>query len=325
MYFMKELDTNLPLLNFEKSLKPLYKKLKSLQSKRSTEKTKIQLAELHQKILEETKKLYKQTTNWDKTQIARHPNRPFTLDYIERIFTDFQLLHGDRNFGDDNSIVIGLANFEGRSVVIAGHQKGRTTEENLLRNFGLPKPEGYRKALRIFEFANKFKKPIITFIDTAGAYPGLESEERSVGEAIARNLKIMSGLNVPNIAVVIGEGGSGGALGIGVANIVLMLEHSIYSVISPESCASILWHDASKKEVAANILKNDAKTALRWGIVDEIISEGPCGAHRDWDIVAKNLKKSIKKHINKLVDWTPNAIRQHRLRKFAKMGEVRLL
>ncbi len=322
---MKQLKPDLPLLSFEVSLKPLYKKAKSLQSKKPSEKVKARLSELHEKILIESKSLYKKTTNWDKTQIARHPHRPFALDYVEKIFSDFELLHGDRNFGDDNSIVAGLANFEGRSVVIVGQQKGRTTKENLLRNFGMPKPEGYRKALKIFEFANKFKKPIITFIDTAGAYPGLESEERSVGEAIARNLKVMSGLSVPNIAVVIGEGGSGGALGIAVANIVLMLEHSIYSVISPESCASILWHDASKKEIAAAVLKNDAKTALKLGVIDEIISEGCGGAHRDWDLVANNLKKSIGRHLNSFAKYKPNEIKEHRLKKFAKIGEVRLI
>lgn len=321
---MKELQPDLPLLDFEKPLKPFYRKAKSLLAQKVTPKSKAKLEDLTKIIIQESKKIYKNVTNWDKTQIARHPNRPFTLDYVEKIFSDFQLIHGDRNFSDDNSVIAGLANLDGRSIVVVGQQKGRTTEENMLRNFGLPNPEGYRKALRVFEMANKFNKPIVTFVDTSGAYPGLESEERSVGEAIARNLKVMSGLKVPIISVIIGEGGSGGALGIAVANTVLMFEHSIYSVISPESCASILWRDAGKKKLAADILKNDSQTALKWRVIDGIISEGPGGAHRDWDLAASNLEKALKKHLTKLSSLSREQLKKHRLKKFAEMGETQL-
>ena len=314
------------ILEFEKPLEKLYSDASKILTKKTIDaKSQTRLNDLYKKINTTSKKIYKDLSPWDRTQVARHPNRPYFTDYIERIFTDFTELNGDRNYGNDQSTICGTALLNGKSVVLVGQQKGRTTEENLKRNFGMPQPEGYRKALRIFEFANKFKKPIITFIDTAGAFPGLEGEKRSQGEAIARNLKKMAGLTVPVISIIIGEGGSGGALGIGVANHVMMLENSIYSVISPESCASILWRDAEKKEIAAAALKNDAKTAEKFGIIDEIIPEPIGGAHRDWEQMSQNVKKAIEKSLSNLTKKTGSVLVAERIKKFSLMGETKNL
>ena len=316
------IDPKIQLLDFEKPLAPLFKKATKLLARPHAKGFEEQMRELKAKIQSETKKIYSNLNNWNCTQVARHPQRPYALDYIERIFTDFIELHGDRNFGDDASIVCGLAKFEAQPVVIVAQQKGRSTDDNIKRNFGMSKPEGYRKALRFFELAQKFNKPIVTFIDTPGAYPGLESEKRSQAEAIARNLKRMASLSVPIYSVVIGEGGSGGALGIAVANHVAMLENSTYSVISPESCASILWHDANEKEKAAEVLKSDAKTALKLGAIDEIIAEALGGAHRGWDKTASNIKASLAKIMKELTCLSPDILKRRRIEKFSKIGVV---
>src|SRR5579863_9617652 len=220
-------------------------------------------------------------TPWQRVQNARHPKRPHTLDYVQRILTDFQEIHGDRLFGDDPAIVCGLGRLEGQPVLLVGEQKGRDTKEKLHRNFGMPKPEGYRKALRVMQLATKFNRPIVTLLDTPGAYPGIDAEERGQAEAIARNLREMARLSVPVVAVVIGEGGSGGALALGVANRVLMLENAIYSVISPESCAAIIWRDSTKAELAAAALKLTAEELLKLGLIDGVVAEPPGGAHED--------------------------------------------
>ena len=322
---MKNLNPDLPLLDFEKSMESAYQRARKILKQKfspSREKAKEQV---RKQIVDESRKLYKKLSHWEKTLVARHPHRPYALDYIDRIFCHFHELHGDRRFGDDMSTVCGLAELEGESVVVVGQQKGRNMDENVRRNFGMPRPEGYRKALRMFHLAEKFQKPVITFIDTPGAYPGIESEERSQAQAIAENLKVMAGLTVPVVSAIIGEGGSGGALGIGVANGMLMMEHAIYSVISPESCASILWKDVSQKEKAATALKNDAKTALKFHVVDEIVPEGPGGAHRDWDLAAANLGKAIKKHLEILKSMKPIQLKQHRIEKFSRLGEFKIL
>ena len=317
---------NISLLEFEKQhLEKSYKELKELLSlpQEDLKKEHYRLIDsiwLH--IDKELKRIYRSLDNWQITQIARHPNRPYALDYINLIFDpgSFEEMHGDRNFKDDPSTIAGMASLEGNSVVVVAQQKGRDTKENMKRNFGMPNPEGYRKALRIFQFAEKFKKPIITFVDTPGAFPGKEGEERSQGEAIARNIKEMMQLSVPVITIIIGEGGSGGALAIAIGNHIMMLENSIYSVISPESCASILWRDANAKDTAAKALKNDAKMALKLKVIDEIILEGIGGAHRNWELTSKNIKASILTTFDKLKNKTGSQLIEDRLEKFAQMG-----
>jgi acetyl-CoA carboxylase carboxyl transferase subunit alpha len=257
---------------------------------------------------------------WVKVQLARHPQRPFSLDYIQRIFTDFNEIHGDRAFGDDHAIVAGLAYFGEQSVFVIGQQKGRDTKENIKRNFGMPNPEGYRKALRVMKMGEKFKKPIITFIDTPGAYPGLGAEERGQSEAIARNLLEMAKLRVPIIAAVIGEGGSGGALGIGVANKVLMLENSVYSVISPEGCAAILWNNREMIQQASEVLRLTAQDLLSFKIVDDVVPEPEGGAHLNHDLAALNLKKSLEKNLKIILGLSPKALEEQRYQKFRTMG-----
>ena len=314
-----DFDPSLALLDFETPLKPFYDELVKL--KNGDENQNGALAEVKKKILQESKKVYKTLNNWQLTQIARHPNRPYALDYINVIFNDYTEMHGDRNYGDDLSIVCGMGNIEDFSVVFIAQQKGRSTDENVKRNFGMPRPEAYRKAMRFFEFAQKFKKPVISFIDTPGAFPGIEGEERSQGEAIARNLKVMAGLKTPIVSVVIGEGGSGGALGIGLANYVMMLEYAIYSVISPESCASILWRDANEKEKAAKALKNDAKTAMKFGVIDEIIGEPIGAAHRNSSLMASSVKNSLLNALVREVAKSPETLVKERMEKYSKMGD----
>lgn len=244
--------------------------------------------------------IFSSLSAWQSAQVARHPQRPYTLDYIERIFTDFEELHGDRNFADDPAIICGIGRLEGMCVAIIGHQKGRDTNDRIYRNYGMPKPEGYRKALRIMKLAEKFKLPILTFIDTPGAYPGIGAEERGQSEAIARNLITMATLRTPIISTVIGEGGSGGALAIGVGDKLFMMKYSTYSVISPEGCASILWKSADKAEDAAEALGITAKSLQELGLIDEIIDEPLGAAHRDYDNTAKTLKSSLVIAINEL-------------------------
>ena len=262
----------------------------------------------------------KVSLSWQKVQLARHPQRPFALDYIQRIFTDFHEIHGDRAFGDDQAIVTGFAFLGDQSLFVIGHQKGRDTKENIKRNFGMANPEGYRKALRVLKMAEKFKKPVITFIDTPGAYPGLGGEERGQSEAIARNLLEMAKLRVPVIAVVTGEGGSGGALGIGVANKILILENSVYSVISPEGCAAILWNDRARMQEAAEVMKMTAPDLLQLKIVDEIVPEPEGGAHLNHDLAAQNLKKALEKNLKNLMALSPTALEAQRYEKFRAMG-----
>lgn len=259
-------------------------------------------------------------TPWQRVQNARHPKRPHTLDYIERILTDFQEIHGDRLFGDDPAIVCGTGRLDGRHVLLIGEQKGRDTKQKLYRNFGMPRPEGYRKALRVMQMAAKFNRPIVTFLDTPGAYPGLDAEERGQAEAIARNLREMARLPVPVVSVCIGEGGSGGALGLGVGNHVFMLENAVYSVISPESCAAIIWRDSARAEDAAAALRVTAEDLVRLGLVDGVIPEPPGGAHEDYDAAAAFLKAQLVKSLNELSTLTPEQTVRQRYEKFRKMG-----
>jgi len=257
---------------------------------------------------------------WKRVQLARHPKRPHSLDYIDRLFTDFQELHGDRSFADDPAIVAGMARFDGRPIVIVAEEKGRNTKERLQRNFGMPKPEGYRKSLRIMQLAAKFGRPVITFLDTTGAYPGIDAEERGQAEAIARNLREMSRLAIPVIVVVIGEGGSGGALALGVGNTVLMFENAVYSVISPESCASIIYRDSGKAERAAAALRLTAEDLDQLGLIDTIIPEPEGGAQEDPEAAAENLRQALRHSLLDLAALSGEQLVEHRYAKFRKMG-----
>ncbi len=257
---------------------------------------------------------------WQRVLLARHAKRPHSLDYIERLFTDFQEIHGDRSFADDAAVVCGFGFFEGKPVMVVAEQKGRDTKQKLFRNFGMPKPEGYRKALRAMQMAAKFGRPVITFMDTPGAYPGIDAEERGQAEAIARNLREMSRLAVPVIAVCIGEGGSGGALALGVGNHVIMLENAVYSVISPESCAAIIYRDSSKAELAASALKLTAQDLQSFGLIDTIVPEPPGGAHEDPQSAAEALRGALRDSLSALEELGPDEVVQHRYRKFRHMG-----
>lgn len=259
----------------------------------------------------------------ERVQVARHPRRPYTLDYLEMVFTDFVEMHGDRQFRDDASMVCGWARLDGEPVMVIGQQKGRDMKENLLRNFGMPHPEGYRKALRFMKLAEKFRRPLVTLIDTPGAYPGIGAEERGQGEAIARNLREMAGLRIPSVAVVIGEGGSGGALAIGVADRVLMLENSIYSVISPEGCAAILWKSGAERDKAAQAMKITAGDLKGLGVIDDIVPEPPGGAHSNWEDTAGALKGALLRHLGELRDVPVDELRRARWAKYMGMGEWR--
>ncbi|MCX6549223.1 MAG: acetyl-CoA carboxylase carboxyltransferase subunit alpha [Geothrix sp.] len=276
-----------------------------------------------QKKLDKLKaELFSNLTDWQRAQLARHPKRPYTLDYLERICERFDELHGDRRFGDDAAIVAGMGWIEGNPVMVIGQQKGRDTKMKILRNFGMPKPEGYRKALRLMKLAEKFQRPILCLIDTPGAYPGVDAEERGQAEAIARNLLEMAKLEVPVVAVVLGEGGSGGALALGVADRVLMMENAIYSVISPEGCASILWKDASQAPKAAAALKLTAPHLLNLGIIDGIVKEPLGGAHSDYDAAAVALKEAIIEAFSELSELSAEELVEQRYQKFARMGSV---
>ena len=266
--------------------------------------------------------LFSHLTDWQRAQLARHPKRPYTLDYLERVCERFDELHGDRRFGDDAAIVAGMGWIEGNPVMVIGQQKGRDTKMKILRNFGMPKPEGYRKALRLMKTAEKVQRPILCLIDTPGAYPGVDAEERGQAEAIARNLLEMAKLQVPVVAVVLGEGGSGGALALGVADRVLMMENAIYSVISPEGCASILWKDATQAPKAAAALKLTAPHLLELGIIDAIIKEPLGGAHSDYDAAASALKEAVIEAFSELSELTAEQLVEERYQKFARMGSV---
>lgn len=258
--------------------------------------------------------------SWQRVQLARHPKRPHSLDYINGMITGFEELHGDRFFGDDKSIVAGMGFFDGKPVMIIGQQKGRDTKEKLLRNFGMPKPEGYRKAMRLMQLAAKFRRPVITLIDTPGAYPGIDAEERGQAEAIAYNLREMARLTVPVLAVIIGEGGSGGALALGVANRVYMLENAYYSVITPESCAAIIWRDSGKAPLAAEALRMTADDLLQLKLIDGIVPEPPGGAHLDPDSAIQSLRSALKPVLEELAALTPDEVIQQRYAKFRHMG-----
>jgi acetyl-CoA carboxylase carboxyl transferase subunit alpha len=304
-------------LDFERPVIELEKKIEELKAidgiGEELERLTVQLERLK-------KKVYSNLTRWQQVQLARHSQRPYTLDYIKLLTQDFIELHGDRNFGDDAAIVAGIGRIDGHSLVIVGHQKGRDTKEKLRRNFGMPHPEGYRKALRLMQLGERFKLPILTFVDTPGAYPGVGAEERGQSEAIARNLREMAVLGVPIIVVVTGEGGSGGALAIAVGNRVLMLENSIYSVISPEGCASILWRDSKKAPQAAEALRLTSKDLMDFGIIDEIIPEPLGGAHRNWPQAAENLKTAVVRNLTELETLTPDELVRQRVDKFNRMG-----
>lgn len=264
---------------------------------------------------------FRNLTPLEKVQVARHPRRPYTLDYVERLFTDWIELKGDRAFRDDGAVVAGWGRLEGHSVMVIGQQKGRNMKENLWRNFGSPHPEGYRKALRFMRQAEKFRRPVITFIDTPGAYPGVGAEERGQAEAIARNLREMAALRVPTLSAVIGEGGSGGALALGVTNRILMMEHAIYSVISPEGCAAILWRTAEERDKAARALKITSRDLLERGIVEEVVPEPQGGAHSDWDEAAENLREALVRNLGELEALEPQELIRQRQAKFEAMGE----
>ena len=275
---------------------------------------------LEERLQRLQRKVFAKLTAWQRVQLARHPRRPYTLDLIPLLTEDFVELHGDRLFGDDHAIVGGLARLEGRPIVIVGHQKGRDTEEKLHRNFGMPHPEGYRKALRLMQLAERFRKPVLTLIDTPGAYPGVGAEERGQAEAIARNLREMAGLETPIVTVVTGEGGSGGALALAVADRVLMLEHAIYSVISPEGCAAILWEDASRAKDAAEVLRITAPDLLKLGVIDGVIPEPPGGAHRNWAAAARAIQSVVAGAFGELTRLSPDELVQQRYAKFRRMG-----
>ncbi len=280
-----------------------------------------QLHEMHGRVDALRRQMAGQLTPWERTELARHPMRPYPLDYIERIFSDFSEIHGDRGFGDDAAMVCGMANFRGRQVMVLGTQKGRDTKQRVYRNFGQPNPEGYRKALRAMRFAEKWQHPVIALIDIVGAYPGLGAEERGQAEAIAHNLREMARLKVPFIAAITGEGGSGGALAIAVADRVLMQENSIYSVISPEGCASIMWRDSNKKDIAAQALRITAKDNLEMGFCDEIVPEPSGGAHHDYDAAAATLADALEKNLSELEKMPIPALLDARYNKFRNMAQ----
>ncbi len=309
-------------MSFEQPLTELRSKIDEL--KRFGEEKKIdftdEIRRLEERYAELQQELYSTMSASEKMQLARHPQRPTTIDYIERIFTDFVELHGDRLYGDDLAIIGGVAKLDGLPVTVVGHQKGKDTKDNIARNFGSPHPEGFRKALRLMKQADKFGRPVITFIDTKGAFPGNAAEERGQGEAIARNLLVMAGLRVPVVCVVIGEGGSGGALALGVGNRVLMLENAIYSVISPEGAASILYNDASKSLQAAEAMKITAKDIAELGVIDSIVSEPQGGAHRDLELQSANIKAAVLEHMQPLLAMSEEELKEDRYLKFRQIG-----
>jgi acetyl-CoA carboxylase carboxyl transferase subunit alpha len=312
-------------LDFEKPVLELEQRIQELKEHATEQRLGAgdELAELERKAEALRREIYSNLTAYQRVQLARHPKRPYALDYIERCFEGFSELHGDRHFADDPAIVAGPAFLEGRAVMVIGQQKGRDTRENLMRRFGMPNPEGYRKALRLMQTAERFRMPIVTLVDTPGAYPGLGAEERGQAEAIAVNLREMAKLGVPIVTVVIGEGGSGGALAIAVADVVIMFENSIYSVISPEGCASILWRDGKKNVLAAEALKLTASDLVRLEVVDEVLPEPLGGAHRDPETSAAMLKAAVRRHLDLLSGMPPEGLIEHRLQRYRRMGVFR--
>ena len=309
------------ILEFERPIIDLEKKISELRGL-STETVDFsaEIRKLEQKARRLQKEVFADLSAQQKVQLARHPARPYSLDYVDLLMDDFVELHGDRSFRDDPAIVGGLAQFDEWEVLVLGHQKGRNTKDNMHRNFGMARPEGYRKATRLMRLASRFRRPILCFIDTPGAYPGLGAEERGQAEAIAKALQVMASLDCPMISVVIGEGGSGGALALGVTDRILMFEYSIYSVISPEGCASILWRDPAKISDAATQLKLTAPDLLELGVCDEIIGEAPGGAHRNAALTAAKLRAALKRHLQELVELSPAELIERRYQKFRKLG-----
>ncbi len=310
------------VLDFEKPLVELERQIGHLRrlAKERDLKVDSEIGPLEKKLDDLRREIYEELTPMQRVQVARHPRRPYILDYVDALFTDFIELKGDRLFRDDPAIVGGWARLEGRPVMVMGHQKGRDTKENLRRNFGMPHPEGYRKALRLMDMAARFNAPIITLIDTPGAYPGLGAEERGQAAAIARNLEVMAGLETPILAAVVGEGGSGGALALGLADRVIMLSNAVYSVISPEGCAAILWNDASQKERAAEALKLTAPDLLELGLRDEVIPEPPGGAHSDPERTIETLGEAVRRHIEELAKIGSKKLVKPRAKKYMEMG-----
>ena len=314
---------NINFLDFEQPIAELEAKIDELRYVSDDADVNIneEVAKLREKSRSLTESIFSNLTSWQISQLARHPQRPYTLDYIVRLFTDFEELHGDRQFADDNAIVGGIARLDDRSVMVIGQQKGRDTKEKLQRNFGMPRPEGYRKAMRLMEMAERFKLPVLTFIDTPGAYPGIGAEERGQSEAIARNLYVMARLRTPVVCTVIGEGGSGGALAIGVGDRTLMLQYSTYSVISPEGCASILWKSAEKASDAAEALGITSARLSELGLVDQVISEPLGGAHRDVDATAGNIKAAILASLETLEQIPPEELIEARYKRLMAYGQ----
>lgn len=305
------------VLDFERPILELERKIEELRGVTSDKEV---LLRLEQELERKKADVYLNLTAWQRVKIARHPKRPFTLDYISLMLSEFRELRGDRLFGDDRALVAGLASIDGQKIMVMGHQKGRDTKENLLRNFGCAHPEGYRKALRLMQLAQKFNAPILALVDTPGAYPGIGAEERGQAQAIALNLREMVTIAVPIIVVIIGEGGSGGALGIGIGDRVSVMENAYYSVISPEGCAAILWKDSAKADQAAEALKLTAPELLKLGIIDDIVPEPQGGAHRNPDEAAKNLKNTIKKHLEELKKIPADKLLSSRYQKYRKIG-----
>jgi len=312
-----------PHLDFEKPILELEKKISDMKDFSADESVELsgEIASLEKKLVRLRSEVYSKLTRWQKVQIARHPKRPYAYDYIRMMTTDFLELHGDRGFGDDKAVIGGFARIDERPVLVVGQQKGRDTKDKLLRNFGMMHPEGYRKALRLFRLAEKFNVPILVLIDTPGAYPGIGAEERGQAEAIAKNIREMSLIAVPIIVVIIGEGASGGALGIGVGDKVMMLEYAWYSVISPEGCAAILWRDAAKAPDAAEALRVTSSDALELEVIDKVIHEPAGGAHNDPDKAAKSIKKEILSALKELEKTKPDQLVEQRIKKYRGMGE----
>ncbi len=309
-------------LEFEKEIYEIEKRIEELRSIGTGAQLDIEeeIRRLERKVKRKLIRLYRDLSPWQRVQVARHPNRPYTLDYVKYMMKDFVELRGDRRFGDDRAVVAGIGQFEGMTVAVVGHQKGRSTKENLERNFGMPHPEGYRKALRVMKLAEKFGFPIITFVDTPGAYPGIGAEERGQAEAIGESLYEMVKLKVPIVVCVVGEGGSGGALAISVGDRILMQENAVYAVISPEGCASILWRDASKAPVAAEVLKLTAHDLLSLGLVDEVVKEPIGGAHRNHALAASILRRAVRRNLRQLLRVPVDELLEARYRKFRLIG-----
>ena len=309
-------------LEFEKPILELETRIAELRASEEDGAAREEIPKLEERLRRLRQRVYGNLTAWQRAQIARHPKRPHTLDFFRLLLEDFLELHGDRVYGDDMAIVGGLASFEGTPVVVVGHQKGRDTRENIARNFGMPHPEGYRKALRLMQLAAKFGKPIVTFIDTPGAFPGLGAEERGQAEAVARNLREMAGLRTPVLAVVTGEGGSGGALGLAIGDRILMHEFAIYSVIPPEGCAAILWRDSNRKVDAAQALKLTSPDLLRFGIIDQIVREPSGGAHTNHELAARMLDEPLWRALSEVSAMNPVDRLEARYRKFRVMGNI---